>query len=251
MCTDMQIICYGTTMHPHPHILCMYTQTHTHIHTHTYTYTRTHACTHTFTHIIHVHASSSLCKQLNYGGSSSLFADLIHYIRTNCNCNFNGNGGAIDTVEVSCRDESEDKVVVRARLVAPTDSSFSRMLSLIEEWKYNTRSVLVGGQRLDIDLSCPTSIDSLYSPECHTQSYAIAGGILGAVFGAAVLMACVLVVIGVVKNRKHFKRQVETAVRHYGELVLIPYQFFRQTKKIGKMEFYPSQFLSNNMKCKS
>ena len=139
---------------------------------------------------------------------------------------------------MSCRDESEDKVVVRARLVAPTDSSLSSMLSLIEDWKYNTRSVLVGGQRLDIDLSCPTSIHSLYSPECHTQSYAIAGGILGAIFSAAVLMACVLVVIGVVKNRKHFKRQVQTAVRHYGGLALIPHQFFRQAEKLVKWKSF-------------
>ena len=198
-----------TRAHTHTHSYTIHMYMHTCARTHTHTHTHTHTCTHmhcTYVHIIQVHASFSLCKQLNYGGSSSLFTDLIYYIRTNCNCNFNGNGGAIDTVEVSCRDESEDKVVVRARLVAPTDSSLSSLLSLIEEWKYNTRSVLVGGQRLDIDLSCPTSIDSLFSPECHTRSYAIAGGVLGAVFGAAVLIACTLIVIGVVKNRKHFKR---------------------------------------------
>ena len=147
--------------------------------------------------------------QRNYGHSSSLFTDLIYYIRFNCNCNFNGNGGTIDRSEVSCRGGQNDKVVVRARLVAPTDSSFSSILSLIEEWKYNTRSVLVGGQRLDIDLTCPTTLDSVNDPDCFNLAGAIAGGVVGSLIGMVLIAVAVVIVVCIIRKCWWVKRWVE------------------------------------------
>ena len=109
-------------------------------------------------------------------------------------------------MEVSCRGGPNDKVVVRARLVAPTDSSFSRMLSLVEEWKYNTRSVLVGGQRLNIDLSCPAGLDSVNDPDCYNPTGAIAGGILGSLIGIVLIAVAVVIVVCIIRNRKSFQR---------------------------------------------
>ena len=147
--------------------------------------------------------------QRNYGRSSSLFTDLTNYIRSNCNCNFNRSGGMIDRTEVSCRGGQNDKVVVRARLVAPKGSSFSRMLSLIEEWKYNTRSVLVEGQRLDIDLSCPTALDSMNDADCFNLAGAIAGGILGSLIGIVLIAVAVVTVVCIIRKCWWVKRWVE------------------------------------------
>ena len=150
-----------------------------------------------------------LLLQNRYNSKSSLFTDLIYYIRSNCNCNFNDNGGMIDRSEVSCRGGRNDKVVVRARLVAPTDSSLSSILSLIEDWKYNTRSVLVGGQRLDIDLSCPTTLDSVNDADCFNLAGAIAGGILGSLIGIVLIAVAVVTVVCIIRKCWWVKRWVE------------------------------------------
>ena len=115
----------------------------------------------------------------------------------------------IDRSEVSCRGGQNDKVVVRARLVAPTDSSLSSLLSLIEEWKYNTRSVLVGGQRLNIDLSCPTGLDSVSDVDCYNPAGAIAGGILVSFFGIVLIAVAVVTLVCIIRKFWWVKRWVE------------------------------------------
>ena len=109
-------------------------------------------------------------------------------------------------MEVSCRGGRYDKVVVRARLITPTDSSLSSLLSLIEDWKYDTRSVLVGGQRLNIDLSCPTGLDSVNDVDCYNPAGAIAGGILGSFFGIVLIAVAVVILVCIIRNRKSFQR---------------------------------------------
>ena len=148
--------------------------------------------------------------QRTYGSSS--LADLIYYIRSKCNCNFNGNGGKVDMFEVSCRGGRNDKVVVRARLVAPTDSSLSSLLSLIEEWKYNTRSVLVGGQRLNIDLSCPATLNSVNDVDCYNPIGAIVGGVLGSFFGIVLIVVAIVTLVCIIRKFWWVKRWVEACI---------------------------------------
>jgi hypothetical protein len=137
---------------------------------------------------------------------SSLYSELIYYIRSNCNCNFIGNGGSIDLSEVSCRAAYWNKVVVRARVIAPTGIRAADIIDLIDDWKDRTKSIVIGGQRLDFDLSCPTRIDTFLGPECQDSSYSIAGGVILALFILACLFACVLLAVGIVTIRYRFRR---------------------------------------------
>ena len=105
--------------------------------------------------------------------------------------------------EVSCRSGDMNRVVARARVVAPSDASLSNIMQLIDDWKYRSRNVLVSGQRLDIDIACPSRLGSVNDADCYNPAGAIAGGILGT---AAFILLIVLVVIGVVCIARNWKR---------------------------------------------
>jgi hypothetical protein len=154
-----------------------------------------------------------LFAQTTNANISSLYSELIYYIRSNCNCNFIGNGGSIDLSEVSCRAAYWNKVVVRARVIAPTGIRAADIIDLIDDWKDRTKSIVIGGQRLDFDLSCPTRIDTFLGPECQDSSYSIAGGVILALFILACLFACVLLAVGIVTIRYRFRRRKSYSYR--------------------------------------
>jgi hypothetical protein len=70
--------------------------------------------------------------------------------------------------EFSCRGGLTDFIVYRARIVGTDTYSAPGLVSLMQSWVgSNSASIAIqSSSRLHLDASCPTSLDTLRSPDC-------------------------------------------------------------------------------------
>ncbi len=116
---------------------------------------------------------------------------------------------------IDCFEGSSSHVTYRAVLTGSENSSVVELISLIEQWIRDTRSIIVQSTRLGLTNTCPVVIADRDSPECPeditnrttstsspTESAgvvvnvgAVAGGVVAGVLAIAVLVLIVIVLV--------------------------------------------------------
>ena len=131
---------------------------------------------------------------------------------------------------IDCFEGSSSHVTYRAVLTGSENSSVVELISLIEQWIRDTRSIIVQSTRLGLTNTCPVVIADRDSPECpdditnrtqvatSTSSIAtssptesagvvvnvgaVAGGVVAGVLAIAVLVLIVIVMLLLLRQRR-------------------------------------------------
>ncbi len=123
---------------------------------------------------------------------------------------------------IDCFEGSSSHVTYRAVLTGSENSSVVELISLIEQWIRDTRSIIVQSTRLGLTNTCPVVIADRDSPECPeditnrttstsspTESAgavvsvgAVAGWVVAGVLAIAVLVLIVMLVLVMWRQRR-------------------------------------------------
>ena len=113
---------------------------------------------------------SSCHMWLSYNSTdkyNDIIAKLAQGINTLCqDCGFTA-GNIVDGF-LRCFPDSSDHVTLRAQLTGTSQVGILHLLSYVEDWVQSTQSVTVLHVSLGVNRSCPSVIEDLDQPECHT-----------------------------------------------------------------------------------
>ena len=94
-------------------------------------------------------------------------------LSSQCQCDLTA--AHITNDELSCRGRLVNQIVYRARILGTSDYSASALVDLMQSWVDGGQaSVSVGVSRLQVDPTCPVSLDNLLAPDCPQSPTAMA-----------------------------------------------------------------------------
>ena len=93
--------------------------------------------------------------------------ELTMFIQQRCGCSFLSS--SITTPQFTCHQSHEHHVTYRAS-VSTSMLTRQELVAVLEEWPRVHRSILLQGERLSVDNTCPIIIQSLDEEECEGPS---------------------------------------------------------------------------------
>ena len=123
--------------------------------------------------------------------------ELTMFIQQRCGCPFPSPN--ITTPRFTCHQSREGHVTYRASVSTVYTSTLNKqeLIAGLEEWPRVHRSILLQGERLSVDNTCPVIIRSLVEKECEGPMASQAGSVTLSIFLATVASVVVVSLVAI------------------------------------------------------
>ena len=130
--------------------------------------------------------------------------ELTSFIERKCNCPFPSS--SITTSQFTC-DQSHERHVTYRASVSTGSLNRLELVAALEEWPRVHRSILLQGERLSVNDTCPIIIQSLDEEECGGPSQQPSGSVaLSTILSTTVSAIIVVFVVMIALFSCNFKR---------------------------------------------